>query len=256
MIPAVGGPMARGLLQAAPPVAGPVLEVACGTGYFSAWLRDALGSESQIVGCDAGRAMLDVAAEKRLPRLYLVEADAHDLPVRSGAFAAAYCSLGMQIFLQPLRAVREMARALRPGGSLAYALPARGTLVEFWRAFAERAEAADLRGQISPDGWSTIERHLKPDDAAERAEHLTRLQAADLAEPRVALYEERLTFRDARDLLTRGGFGHYDQALATISDEPLGPGILADVAATLDTRSDTSGLTVTIRALVASARKR
>src|SRR5215210_2325791 len=123
MIAAVGGPMARGLLAAVSPGAGPVLEVASGTGFFSARLLETLGPGGLVLGCDAGHAVLRVASAKKLAGLRLVEADAHALPVRSGAFSAAYCNLGMQIFLEPERAVREMARALRSGGGLAYAIP-------------------------------------------------------------------------------------------------------------------------------------
>ena len=256
MVPVVGGPMARGLLAAVPPESGPVLEVACGTGYFSGWLLQALPAGARVLGCDAGRAVLAVAAAKRLPGLSLVEADAHQLPVRDGAFAAAYCNLGMQIFLEPARVVAELARALRSGGGLAYAIPGRGTLIEFWRAFAERARQPDLAALIDDDGWRTIEHWTQPDDAAEIALHLPRLEAAGLAGARVELRTERLLFPSAGDLLSRGGFGHFNFAVETIPDEARRQPILRELARTLDAGRGPDGVAVTIRALIASGWKR
>jgi SAM-dependent methyltransferase len=255
MVPAVGGPMVRGLLQAVPPGTGPALEVACGTGYFSRWLLEALGPGGRVVGSDAGWAVLAVAAAKRLPGLALVKADAHHLPVRSAAFSAAYCNLGMHIFLEPARVVQEMARALAPGGGLAYAIPARGTLIEFWRVFRERARQADLRSLIGADGWRTIEHWCAPDDAAERPVHLTRLEAAGLAQIGVEFRTERLTFQHASDLLARGGFGHFNFAVETLPDESRRPDVLREVADLLDAQRGPEPLAVTIRALIAFGRK-
>lgn len=259
MVTAYGGPMARGQLRAVPPGAGPVLEVACGTGFFSERLLEALGPDGRVVGCDAGDAVLRVAAAKRLAGLSLVEADAHDLPLSDGLFSVAYCNLGMHIFLQPDRAVAEMARTLRPGGGLAYAIPGRGTLVEFWRAFRERAARPDLRGLIGPVGWAKIERWSGPDDAAEAAEHLPRLAAAGLRDARIDYEVERITFPHAADALERGGFGHFNQAVETIEDEALRAelraGVLADVAALLDAAAGSGRVRLTVRALVVSGRK-
>jgi ubiquinone/menaquinone biosynthesis C-methylase UbiE len=256
MVPAVGGPMARGLLRAVQPGRGPVLELASGTGFFSAWVLEALGPGRRVLGCDAGRAVLEVAAAKQLPGLTLVQADAHDLPVQDSTFTACYCNLGMQIFLKPDLVLREMVRALQPGAGLAYAIPGRGTLVEFWAAFAERASRPALVNLIDAEGRARINRWLQPDDAAEATEHLDRLQAAQLQDPQVVFNEETLIFRNAEDLFSRGGFGHYNQAVETISDESVRPVVLADVARLLNHRRTGDGLRVTVRALIASGRKR
>jgi ubiquinone/menaquinone biosynthesis C-methylase UbiE len=251
MISAVGGPMARGLLRAVPPTASPLLELASGTGFFSAQLLAALGPSGWLVGCDAGRAVLEVAAAKRLPGLYLLEADAHALPLRRGSFNAAYCNLGMHIFLQPQRVVQEMADAVRAGGGIAYSIPARGTLIEFWQTFAERVGRPDLHPLVSSDGWKTIAHWTGTDDQAERELHLARLAAAGLQEPRAEILEERLEFPSAADLLTRGGFGHFNFAVETLTDDSRRPAVLAEVSRLFDTGRP---LTVTIRALIASGR--
>src|SRR4051812_28322153 len=200
MIPAVGRPMAEALLRALPPPPGAtVLEVASGTGFFSEHLLGALGPGGAVVGCDAGRAMLQLAASKHLPGLWCVESDAHHLPVPAERFPAAYSNLGLHIVLEPLRVLAEMAQALQPGGGLAYTIPGRGTLIEFWQAFAERAARPDLRNVIPDSGWATIQHWTTTDDEAELAPHRQRLNAAGLRDLQLTFEAHQLIFRNAED---------------------------------------------------------
>jgi ubiquinone/menaquinone biosynthesis C-methylase UbiE len=256
MVPAVGWPMADALLREVPPPPGTtVLEVASGTGYFSRRLLSALGPGGAVIGCDAGHAVLQVAYEKRLPGLWCVEADAHHLPVPAEHFSAAYSNLGLHIVLEPGQVLAEMARALRPGAGLAYAIPGRGTLLEFWQVFAERAAQPDLRDLIPAAGWATIERWTTTDDPAELAPHQERLAAAGLRRAQVGFESHRLVFQNGADLLSRGGFGHFNFAAETIPDESIRARIMAEVAAQLDARYPAGELAVTVRPLVASAWK-
>jgi SAM-dependent methyltransferase len=45
-------------------------------------------------------------------------ADGEDLRVDAASFDAAVCRLGLMLFADPLRGLREMHRALRPGGGI------------------------------------------------------------------------------------------------------------------------------------------
>jgi ubiquinone/menaquinone biosynthesis C-methylase UbiE len=256
MIPAVGLPMAEALLRALPPPPGAtVLEVASGTGFFSEHLLMALGPGGAVVGCDAGHAMLQLATAKHRPGLWCVESDAHHLPVPAARFPAAYSNLGLHIVLEPVRVLAEMAQALQPGGGLAYTIPGRGTLIEFWEVFAERAARPDLRDRISASGWATIQHWTTTDDAADLAPHRERLAAAGLQRVQLNVESHRLIFRNAEDLLSRGGFGHYNFALETIPDESIRRGVLAEVAALLDARHPGGEIPITVRPLVASGWK-
>lgn len=110
------------VLQRCGPVATDrILEVGCGGGVF---MRRVLASGCRAVGIDHSADMLDStrkvnAAALREGRLVLEQADAAALPVGSGEFDKVYCLNAFFFFPDPQAAVREMARALRPGGAVA-----------------------------------------------------------------------------------------------------------------------------------------
>jgi len=98
-----------------------VLDVATGSGN-AAIAAARLGSEA--VGIDYVPALLDrarerVAAERLDVRL--IEADAHALPFRDGEFDAATSVFGVMFAADPVRAARELARVVRPRGTIALA---------------------------------------------------------------------------------------------------------------------------------------
>jgi ubiquinone/menaquinone biosynthesis C-methylase UbiE len=96
---------------------GRVLEVAVGTGrslpFYSADVR--------ITGIELSPAMLEIAV-RRAAELGvdadLREGDAEELPFEEGAFDTVVCVLALCSIPRPVRAVGEMARVLRPGGTL------------------------------------------------------------------------------------------------------------------------------------------
>jgi len=66
-----------------------VLEIACGTGYWTQWLAPVAG---EILGTDACEPALDVARRKSYPvgRVRFAVADAYDLSALPGRFTAAF----------------------------------------------------------------------------------------------------------------------------------------------------------------------
>lgn len=95
------------------------LDAGCGTGRQAKLLAD-LGAD--VVGVDATQEMLDVAAEK-LPdadfRVGLLEA----LPCEDDAFDLAVASLAICHLDDPDPAIAELARCVRPGGSIVISEP-------------------------------------------------------------------------------------------------------------------------------------
>ena len=97
-----------------------VLELGCGTAYFSAWLAK---RGARPVGLDITPAQLETA--RRLQRetgleFPLVEADAAEVPLPGESFDLVLSEYGASIWVDPYRWIPEAARLLRPGGELVF----------------------------------------------------------------------------------------------------------------------------------------
>lgn len=96
---------------------GHVLEVAIGTGRSLPFYR----AGTQLTGIELSPAMLEIARRQAAERgidAELLEGDAADLPFEDGTFDTVVCALALCSIPDPERAVGEMARVLRPGGTL------------------------------------------------------------------------------------------------------------------------------------------
>jgi SAM-dependent methyltransferase len=97
-----------------------VVELACGTAYFSAWLARA---GARTVGVDVSAEQLATARrlQDRLgPSFPLVQADAERAPLASGRFDLVVSEHGAAAWCDPERWLPEAARLLRPGGRLVF----------------------------------------------------------------------------------------------------------------------------------------
>jgi SAM-dependent methyltransferase len=122
-VPGFAEPCARLLVDAADLRAGQsVLDVACGTGIVARLAAPRVGSSGRVVGTDLNDAMLTVAGQVR-PDLRWEQADAAAQPFADAEFDAVLCSLGLMFFPDRGRALREMARVCRPGGTLGVLVP-------------------------------------------------------------------------------------------------------------------------------------
>jgi SAM-dependent methyltransferase len=106
---------------ALPDVAGKdVVELGCGTAYFSAWLAK---RGARPVGVDLTPAQLATArrCQQELGIEFpLVEASAEDVPLPDASFDLALSEYGASIWCEPERWIAEAARLLRPGGELVF----------------------------------------------------------------------------------------------------------------------------------------
>jgi ubiquinone/menaquinone biosynthesis C-methylase UbiE len=98
-----------------------LLDVGCGTGYATLYAA-ALLPQGKACGIDISQSMLDRAAAK-IPleakeRVEFRQAGAENIPYPSGEFDYVLCTNSFHHYDQPMRALREMHRVLRPGGSL------------------------------------------------------------------------------------------------------------------------------------------
>lgn len=94
--------------------AGPILDVGCGEGYYSARLKDALGGE--LVGLDISKEAVRYAAGRYKDALWLCGTAAH-LPV-------AEKSVGLLTSLFAVTLPEEFLRVLRPDGAFIQVLAA------------------------------------------------------------------------------------------------------------------------------------
>ena len=97
------------------------LDLCCGTGDLS--LEMSCIAEATIVGCDFSHPMLHLQKEKLRKRMALgtiltVEADALNLPFRSGTFDGVAIAFGLRNLDDPCLGLAEMYRVLKPGGAL------------------------------------------------------------------------------------------------------------------------------------------
>ena len=95
-----------------------ILDVGCGPGFYARELLDEVGPEGSIVAIDASPDMLALARQRCAghDNVAFREGNATALPVDDGAFDAALCVQVMEYVPDTVAALREMQRALRPGG--------------------------------------------------------------------------------------------------------------------------------------------
>ena len=97
-----------------------VVELGCGTAYFSAWLAQ---RGARPVGIDVTPAQLETArrcmAETGI-EFPLLEANAEDVPLPDSSFDLALSEHGASTWCDPHRWIPEAARLLRPGGRLVF----------------------------------------------------------------------------------------------------------------------------------------
>jgi SAM-dependent methyltransferase len=97
-----------------------VVELGCGTAYFSAWLAK---RGARPVGVDPTPAQLETARRMQVEtgiEFPLVEAPAESVPLPDASFDLAVSEYGASLWAVPERWLAEAARLLRPGGRLVF----------------------------------------------------------------------------------------------------------------------------------------
>jgi ubiquinone/menaquinone biosynthesis C-methylase UbiE len=112
-----------------------MLEVAPGPGYFSIELAK-LGSY-EITGLDLSDAMVKIArkhAAEAGVRAEFMQGSASKMPLQTSSYDFLLCRAAFKNFAQPVEALREMCRVLRPGG--------RGLIIDLKRESSSKEVAA------------------------------------------------------------------------------------------------------------------
>jgi SAM-dependent methyltransferase len=97
-----------------------VVELGCGTAYWSAWLAR---RGARPVGVDLSEAQLATARAMQAEHdvhFPLIHASAEAVPLPDGGFDLALSEYGASLWCEPRAWVAEAARLLRPGGRLVF----------------------------------------------------------------------------------------------------------------------------------------
>jgi len=115
---------ALALARAKPAAGERVLDIGCGCGDTSLALAAAVGRGGCVVGTDLSAPMLgrarERAADAEFAQVSFLEADAQRAAWEAAPFDLAFSRFGVMFFADPVAAFSNLARALRPGGRLAF----------------------------------------------------------------------------------------------------------------------------------------
>lgn len=103
-----------------------VLDLATGTGDQALALIKSQSSIQSITGIDLSKEMLEIARRKIPCKMQFLVADAEKLPFKDRSFDAATFSFGIRNVSDPLKALNEIYRVLKPKGRcliLEFSLP-------------------------------------------------------------------------------------------------------------------------------------
>lgn len=126
-----------------------ILDVGCGTGALAEALLEAIPG-CCMTGIDLSSAMVARARARLVGRAEVREGDAERLPFHDGAFDLVVCNDSFHHYPNPDRAVFQMWRVLRRGGSLVMGdawqpAPARA-IMNAWMPRAHEGGRAHLCG--------------------------------------------------------------------------------------------------------------
>lgn len=142
-----------------------VLDVAAGAGDQTLDLAERVGPSGAVVATDLSPAIVSLARDRAqragFAHVQCRVADGEDLQVDAGSFDAAVCRLGLMFFPDPLQGLREMHRALRPGGgvcTVVFSGPQRNPCLTILMATALRHAGLPARDPSAPGSLFSLGR--------------------------------------------------------------------------------------------------
>lgn len=204
LVDEVHGADTRALLEKAGIARGMrVADIGCGVGLVTCTLAQMVAPDGEVVGVDISPEQIQVAQglaeQKGIGNVRFVVASAYATGLEAGSFDATYARFVLMHLARPADALAEMARLLRPGGTLIvedgdftspYCAPASPAYLRAFELYrdAVRRQGADpeigpsLIGMVMKAGFrrlgvAVVQPVLK-EGAAKRLPELTLLEAA------------------------------------------------------------------------------
>jgi ubiquinone/menaquinone biosynthesis C-methylase UbiE len=151
-----------------------VLEVGCGSGAFTVAAAEAMGGKGVLYAMDINPKMLRRLVEKLKKRvdgypsnLTLINGSAYRIPFEENSFDLVFMVAVLQEIPDGLKALREIRRILKPGGTLAVT-----ELLEDLRAQIEDGEVGAARRFYSrKNPWGRMELHRQVQERPGIAEY-------------------------------------------------------------------------------------
>lgn len=141
------------------PDGGSILDVGCGSGYFTHWLNE---NKGPTIGIDCVETFIQAARSRHGVEARLM--DVRSLEFSDASFATVCADNVLEHCLNPVAACSEIARVLEPGGTLLALIPPDGldlretTLAHVWKPtpteVREVAEAAGFE-VLALETWNT-----------------------------------------------------------------------------------------------------
>jgi SAM-dependent methyltransferase len=209
-VPALFGEWAERLVAAAGVGPGQrVLDVACGTGAVARAAAERTGGEGSVVGLDLNEAMITVAGRVR-PDLEWRQGDAAELPFRDASFDVVLCQAALMFLPDVEQALREMARVVKPEGTVG---------VQVW----DRTQDQPSYGPLI----EVVGRHAGPEAINLVNTYFVR---GDLAELIPVFETAGLVVTSTRTETSTMRYASVDEAVAIeVESTPLGESVTEDV---------------------------
>ncbi len=140
-----------------------VLDVAAGAGDQTLDVAERVGPSGTVLATDLSPTIMALAQDRARGaghgNVQCRVADGEDLQVEAASFDAAVCRLGLMLFPNPLQGLREVHRALRPGGgfcTVVFSAPERNPCVAILMATALRHAGLPARDPGTPGGLFSL----------------------------------------------------------------------------------------------------
>jgi ubiquinone/menaquinone biosynthesis C-methylase UbiE len=140
-----------------------VLDVAAGAGDQTLAIAERVGPQGHVLATDLSPDILHFAgrraAEAGHRNVEVLASDGERLQVEAAQFDAVVCRLGLMLFRDPLRGLREMARVLKPGGgvcTMVFGAPQSNPCVTTLMSTALRHAGLPPRDPFQPGGLLSL----------------------------------------------------------------------------------------------------
>ena len=166
-----------------------VLDVAAGAGDQTLDVAQRVGADGAVLATDLSPAILEFAKDRARHAGYgnveTAVADGENLNVGDGGFDAAVCRLGLMFFPDPGKGLREMYRALKPGGracTIVFSAPDKNPCVSILVSTAFKHAGMTPRDPYQPGGLLSLGKPGLVDELFQQA-GFSRVATTKLAAP-------------------------------------------------------------------------